>query len=116
MLFRSPAEEPVIPETIQIEGNDEIISELLKEQKSLEEAVFSQEAQAEEPATEQAIADPNKPMSPEDIAALIANTATEDLPEETIKFEEEEKPPMPDMSDPNKPMSPDDIAALIANM
>jgi len=111
-----PAEEPVIPETIQIEGNDEIISELLKEQKSLEEAVFSQEAQAEEPATEQAIADPNKPMSPEDIAALIANTATEDLPEETIKFEEEEKPPMPDMSDPNKPMSPDDIAALIANM
>ena len=88
----------------------------MKEQKSLEEAVFSQEAQAEEPATEQAIADPNKPMSPEDIAALIANTATEDLPEETIKFEEEEKPPMPDMSDPNKPMSPDDIAALIANM
>ena len=55
-------------------------------------------------------------MSPEDIAALIANSATEDLPEETAKFEKEDKPPMPDMSDPGKTMSPDDIAALIANM
>jgi hypothetical protein len=111
-----PADEPVIPETIEIDGNDEIISELLKEQKSIEEAVILEEPQVEESAMEQAMADPNKPMSPEDIAALIANTATEDLPEETVKFEEEEKPPMPDMSDPNKPMSPDDIAALIANM
>ena len=111
-----PADEPVIPETIEIDGNDEIISELLKEQKSIEEAVILEEPQAEESAMEQAMADPNKPMSPEDVAALIANTATEDLPEETVKFEEEEKPPMPDMSDPNKPMSPDDIAALIANM
>ena len=111
-----PADEPVIPETIEIDGNDEIISELLKEQKSIEEAVILEEPQVEESAMEQAMADPNKPMSPEDIAALIANTATEDLPEETVKFEEEEKPPMPDMSDPNKPMRPDDIAALIANM
>lgn len=60
--------------------------------------------------------DPNRPMSPEDIAALIANTEAEDLPEETEKFETEEKPPRPDLSDPNKPMSPEDIAALIANM
>ena len=34
----------------------------------------------------------------------------------TEKFQEEEKPPVPDMSDPNRPMSPEDIAALIANM
>lgn len=60
--------------------------------------------------------DPNKPMNPEEIAALIANTVAEDLPEMTEKYVEEEKPPMPDMSDPNKAMSPEDIAALIANM
>ena len=62
------------------------------------------------------MSDPNRAMSPEDIAALIANTAAENLPETTEKFVEEEKPPMPDMSDPNKAMSPEDIAALIANM
>ena len=62
------------------------------------------------------ISDPNKIMNPEDIAALIANTSVEELPKTTIKIEEEEKPPMPDMSDPNKVMSPEDIAALIANM
>lgn len=60
--------------------------------------------------------DPNRPMSPENIAALIANTAAENLPDTTEKFVEEEKPPIPDMSDPNKTMSPEDIAALIANM
>ncbi|MCI8858148.1 MAG: hypothetical protein HFI71_01255 [Lachnospiraceae bacterium] len=60
--------------------------------------------------------DPNRPMNPEEIAALIANTAAEDLPETTEKYVEEEKPPMPDLSDPNKAMSPEDIAALIANM
>ena len=60
-------------------------------------------------------ADPNRMMSPEDIAALIANTAVEELPDTTPKIEEE-KPPKPDVSDPNKMMSPEDIAALIANM
>lgn len=168
-------DEPVIPETIEIDGND-VISELIMEKKSLDEAILTEESPIEESApetsmpdpnkpmspediaallastTEQSssestaqvnfsenvaetapsesqaaptedskpsmpdMSDPNKPMSPEDIAALISNTATENLPEETVKFEEEEKPPVPDMSDPNKPMSPEDIAALIANM
>lgn len=107
--------EPVIPETIEIEGND-VISELLMEKKPLSESVVSNEPKHEQPVKKPDMSDPNRPMSPEDIAALIANTETENLPAETKKFEEEEKPPMPDMSDPNKPMSPDDIAALIANM
>ncbi|GHU43503.1 hypothetical protein FACS1894111_09220 [Clostridia bacterium] len=66
------------------------------------------------------LSDPNKPMSPDDIAALLANMGTEDSPSETEPIVEtapiETAPPMPDLSDPNKPMSPDDIAALLANM
>lgn len=68
------------------------------------------------------LSDPNKVMSPDDIAALFANMAVPDAPvEETAQVEEEiaateEKPPMPDLSDPNKVMSPEEIAALIANL
>ena len=51
-------------------------------------------------------------MTPDEIAALIANT--ESIPEEPKV--EEVKPPMPDLSDPNKVMTPDEIAALIANL
>lgn len=61
------------------------------------------------------LADPNQMMSPEDIAALIANAEVEELPDAPLQLEEE-KPPKPDTSDPNKMMSPEDIAALIANM
>ncbi len=60
-------------------------------------------------------ADPNRMMSPEDIAALIANAAVEELPDAAPEIEEE-KPPKPEISDPNKMMSPEEIAALIANM
>lgn len=116
-----PAEEPVIPETIEIEGND-IISELLMEKKSLDEAALLEESQEENSVEEQVMADPNKPMSPDDIAALLASTAEENVQENVevpVEKEkppvEEEKPPMSDMPDPNKPMSPEDIAALIAN-
>ena len=74
------------------------------------------------------LSDPNKMMSPDDIAALLANMGDNDAPAEEPVPEEvpepeavlepaaEEKPPMPDLSDPNKMMSPDDIAALLANM
>ena len=61
------------------------------------------------------LADPNQMMSPEDIAALIANAEVEELPDAPQQLEEE-KPPKPDTSDTNKMMSPEDIAALIANM
>ena len=56
--------------------------------------------------------DPNKPMSPEDIAALIAAAEAQSEPE--IEAAPEPTPTAPIDSDPNKPMSPDEIAALIA--
>ena len=56
--------------------------------------------------------DPNKPMSPEDIAALIAAAEAQSEPE--IEAAPEPTPTAPIDSDPNKPMSPEDIAALIA--
>ena len=62
-----------------------------------------------EPVTAAPIdSDPNKPMSPDEIAALIAaaeaESASEPAPVATAPVD----------SDPNKPMSPDEIAALIA--
>ena len=109
-----PQEEP-IPETIEVDGND-MISELLMEKKSLDEAITMEEPSIEEPAEETEIPDPNKPMSPEDIEALLASTATESTATESSAEKTEapvaEEPPKPD---PNKPMSPEDIAALIAN-
>ena len=65
------------------------------------------------------LSDPNKMMSPDDIAALLASMNGEDTVEETPVEEEpveEVKPAMPDLSDPNKMMSPEDIAALLANL
>lgn len=71
------------------------------------------------------LSDPNKVMSPDDIAALLANMNTdapapepvaEPEPELPPMPEVEEVPPMPDLSDPNKVMSAEDIAALFANL
>ena len=67
-------------------------------------------------------------MSPDDIAALLANMSAESsvVAEEAAEPEPiaepepepavEELPPMPDLSDPNKIMSPDEIEALLASM
>ena len=66
-----------------------------------------------EPSTAPVDSDPNKPMSPEDIAALIAAAEAQSEPE--IEAAPEPEPtPAPVDTDPNKPMSPEDIAALIA--
>ena len=60
---------------------------------------------------------PNKIMTPDEIAALIANTTATDSPKmEEPKPVEEPKQAAPDLSDPNKIMSPDEIAALIASI
>ena len=96
-----------------------------------------EEAAPETPAGPD-LSDPNKPMSPDEIAALIANMGVDDgldeepevsaepevveepevvtEPESVVEDATEDKPKMPDLSDPNKVMSPDEIAALIANM
>ena len=82
------------------------------------------------------LSDPNKAMSPDEIAALFANMGGGNAEETPVEEElipeaelavvepepvleetkQEELPPMPDLSDPNRAMSPDEIAALFANM
>ena len=72
------------------------------------------ESQPESPAMPD-LSDPNKKMSDDEIAALIANMGGGSTPEPEPE-PEPEKPAMPDLSDPNKQLSPDEIAALFANM
>ena len=61
------------------------------------------------------LSDPNKKMSDDEIAALIANMGGGSEPEPEPELEPE-KPAMPDLSDPNRQLSPDEIAALFANL
>lgn len=106
-------------------SQDVLGTETLLEEEPIqeEEPILETEAVEEEKPPMPDLSDPNKQMSPDDIAALFANMAGGDSiteedaqVEEEIATVEEEKPPMPDMSDPNKVMSPDEIAALIANL
>ena len=65
--------------------------------------------------------DPNKMMSPDDIANLIASmnaSVPADNTETVAEVAEPEPEPAPNpvVDDPNKMMSPDDIASLIASM
>ena len=73
------------------------------------------------------LSDPNKKLSPEEIAAMFANadsvSAPEEVEEPVVDSEPEivaepaveEVSPMPDLSDPNKKLSPEEIAAMFAN-
>ena len=82
----------------------------------------------------QDFSDPNKAMTPDDIAALLESMGTDssgassssDMDSDSdldvlagldmlMEEEPQEKSDVPDFSDPNKIMSPDEIAALIAN-
>ena len=113
-----PAEEPISePEAV-------IEPEPIVEPEPMPEPV------AEEKPPMPDLSDPNKMMSPDDIAALFANMGGDSAPEAEPVVEPEpivepepmpepvveEKPPMPDLSDPNKSLSPDEIAALFANL
>lgn len=133
----------------EITESDEIAepeAELIPEPEPVvEELPPEPEPIAEEAAPMPDLSDPNKMMSPADIAALLANIGgetssepevvadeiAEDIPDEPVGEPEildteivsgpeeepvEEAPPMPDLSDPNKTMSPDEIAALFANL
>ena len=145
-LMEEPiAEEPLMEEPI---GEEPLMEEPIAEEPLMEEPII-EEPIIEEPIIEEApaeevppmpdLSDPNKVMTPEEIAALIANTGAEEPVAEDLVAEEpvaeepiaeepimeepimeeapvEEAPPMPDLSDPNKVMTPDEIAALIANM
>ncbi len=77
---------------------------------SLEEVA----AEEPKPTAMPDLSNPNKVMTPDEIAALIAGASEpEEKKEEPA---EEPKPAMPDLSNPNKVMTPDEIAALLANM
>ena len=117
-----------------VEAEPEISIEPVIEASTIEEPIIKEALMEEEMPAMPDLSDPNKMMSADDIAALIANmggseepvpaqeeTEEELIPEIDIFAGEEasmaeEVPAMPDLSDPNKMMSPDDIAALIANM
>lgn len=145
--FSEEPEDLIPPE--EITDPDEIAepeAELIPEPEPVvEELPPEPEPIAEEAAPMPDLSDPNKMMSPADIAALLANIGgetssepevvadeiAEDIPDEPVGEPEildteivsgpeeepvEEAPPMPDLSDPNKTMSPDEIAALFANL
>ena len=124
MTEAEPAvEEPVIEAGAETEDMPEFVDTLTAETTPEEsvateiEPEFASELESDpvveveassEPVTAAPIdTDPNKPMSPDEIAALIAAAEAESAPEP-------EPTPAPVDSDPNKPMSPDEIAALIA--
>ena len=126
---KTKIEEPVKEPAITIEQAPETVEEKPVEAEPIVEEVPKQSASEEKPAMPD-LSDPNKTLSPDEIAALFAN-----MPDNAPKEEEkpveaepiveevpqeqpatEEKSPMPDLSDPNKTLSPDEIAALFANM
>ena len=128
------AEEPKGLEVAEkLELEEEL--ETAEEPEVAEEPEAAEELEAE-PAAPEAI-DPNKPMSPEEIAALFATAGSSEAaaveepevveePEAAVESEvvEEpeaakepaEEPAAPEAIDPNKPMSSEEIAALIASM
>ena len=115
-----PAVQPEVPEEKPI----------VEEKATEPEPITEEQPAAEEKPAMPDLSDPNKTLSPDEIAALFANMSdnapkeeekpveaepiVEEVPQEQPATEE--KPPMPDLSDPNKTLSPDEIAALFANM
>ncbi|MGN0414973.1 MAG: hypothetical protein ACI4FX_05735 [Agathobacter sp.] len=133
--INSQAEPQTVEEGPEVEPKAESKPEPEAEPKSESEPEKSPVEEEKPPMPD--LSDPNKTMSPDEIAALFANmgggnepAASEEPKAEPEAAEaepkpepepekspvEEEKPPMPDLSDPNKTMSPDEIAALFANM
>ena len=139
--------EPLMPEEPEPLPEPEAEPEPEPEIESAAESVAEPEAEPEieELPPEPDLSDPNKMMSPDDIAALLASINSEaaaepevvadevaaDIPDEPVgqpevldtqivsEPEQEtatDASPMPDLSDPNKVMSPDEIAALFANL
>ena len=125
-------EDPVIETGTETEDVPEFVDTLTTETTPEEpgateiEPEFASELEPEpvaganavpEPSTAPIDSDPNKPMSPDEIAALIAAAEAESAPEPEPAPAPVATAPVataPVDSDPNKPMSPDEIAALIA--
>lgn len=122
-----------LPEEDEIPNLDDIELPVEDELPSLDDVDVPEadEEEAPEELPMPDLSDPNKTLSPDEIAALFSNAESvaapepeeEQEPEVEVEMEpvpetapEEEKPTMPDLSDPNKTLSPDEIAALFANM
>ena len=116
-------EEPIIEAVDMPEFVDTLTAETTSEEPGATEIEpeFASELEPEpvaganavsEPSTAPVDSDPNKPMSPDEIAALIAAAEAESAPEPEPAPAPVATAPVD--SDPNKPMSPDEIAALIA--
>ena len=122
------AAEPVIEEPVVEEpaaAAEPVIEEPVVEEPTPEPEPVIEEPVIEEPVAEEAapapeMDDPNKKLSPDEIAAMFAAAEAADAPAEEPAAEPEpvaaEAPATPEMDDPNKMMSPDDIAALISSM
>ena len=122
------AAEPVIEEPVVEEpaaAAEPVIEEPVVEEPTPEPEPVIEEPVIEEPVAEEAapapeMDDPNKKLSPDEIAAMFAAAEAADAPAEEPAAEPEpvaaEAPAAPEMDDPNKMMSPDDIAALISSM
>ena len=116
-------EEPIIEAVDMPEFVDTLTAETTSEEPGATEIEpeFASELEPEpvaganavsEPSTAPVDSDPNKPMSPDEIAALIAAAEAESAPEPEPAPAPVATAPVD--SDPDKPMSPDEIAALIA--
>lgn len=111
------SEPDVVVEEPVVDSEPDVVEEPIvdSEPDVVEEPVVDSEPEVvAEPAAEEVppmpdLSDPNKQLSPDEIAAMFANA-------DSIAEPEPEIPPMPDLSDPNKKLSDDEIAALIANL
>ena len=127
--------EPVVESEPAVESEPVIEPEPVVEPESAVEPEPVVEAKSEPVAIEvpePEMSDPNKKMTPDEIAAMFASMSAGASEEESETLQEsssimESEPvvepepapavaPAPDMSDPNRKMTPDEIAALIASM
>ena len=114
-----------------ISAEDIALDDVAVDDIALDENIIEEPIVEEEVPPMPDLSDPNKKLSPEEIAAMFANagSVTEEAAEEKIAEEnvteameveepvvEKEIPPMPDLSDPNKKLSPEEIEALIASL
>ena len=114
--------EPVVEEPAPVvEEPEPIVEEAAPVIEEPEPVVEEPAPVIEEPAPAAApepdLSDPNKQLSPDEIAALFASMTdevTDSAPQPAV--EEPPKAPEADLSDPNRQLSPDEIAALFSSM
>lgn len=116
-IIEEPAPEPVVEEAAPVIEEPEPIIEEPAPEPVVEEVAPVVEEPAPAAAPEPDLSDPNKQLSPDEIAALFASMTdevTDSAPQPAV--EEPPKAPEADLSDPNRQLSPDEIAALFSSM